>query len=186
MVARLWWKEARLFWPIAAFLVLVAELAQGLAVYYFGNEARTGVLAVMAFGWTCLYAFAVAAASLAGERENGTLLAARRIAREAEARSGERRSRSHWGRRWPWGCLLLRPVSLSRRETWELLGPPERDHGRWASSRLLQVLGWGFFWSAVCSHALTAAVLAVCSMGLTMPLFEIGLNFRLDTRLRSG
>ena len=28
MVARLWWKEARLFWPIAALLVLVAELAQ--------------------------------------------------------------------------------------------------------------------------------------------------------------
>ena len=74
MVARLWWKEARLFWPIAAFLVLVAELTQVLTVYYFGPDARTGVLAVMAFGWTCLYAFAVAAASLAGERENGTLL----------------------------------------------------------------------------------------------------------------
>ena len=37
---------------------------------------------------------------------------------------------------------------------------------------LLQVVGWGLLWSAVCSQALTAAVLAVCSAGLVLPLLD--------------
>ncbi len=178
MVARLWWKEARLFWPIAAFLVLVAELAQVLTVYYFERDARTGLLALMAFGWTCLYAFAVAAASLAGERENGTLW----LLDALPAGRG-----TVWGAKISFALgstlalgLLLFALSAVSTQTWGTLGPLNATVVTGALA-LFQVLGWGFFWSAVCSHALTAAVLAVCSMGLTMPLFEIGLNLRLDT-----
>jgi len=174
MFARLWWKEARLFWPIAALLVLIAQLAQGLTVYYLGTDARTGILAVMAFGWTCLYAFAVAAASLAGEHENGTLL----LLDALPAGRG-----SVWGAKISFalgstvalGLSLLALASLST-ETWEMLRPRSAAVVT-GIAVLLQVLGWGFFWSAICAHALTAAVLAVCSVGLILPLLEIGLNY---------
>lgn len=181
MVARLWWKEARLFWPIAALLVLLAELAQVLTVYCFGHDARTGVLAVMALGWACLYGFAVASASLAGERENGTLW----LLDALPAGRG-----SVWAAKLSFalgstvalGSFLVALSSFST-ESWQLL-PPRNASIILGSLALLQVLGWGFFSSAICGHALTAAVLAVCSMGLTMPLLEIGFDFGPDSDLR--
>ena len=57
MVARLWWKDARQFWPIWVFIAAIALAAQWLALHYFGVKARSGELAVAALGWTCLYAF---------------------------------------------------------------------------------------------------------------------------------
>ena len=117
--------------------------------------------------------FAVAAASLAGERENGTLW----LLDALPAGRG-----SVWGAKISFALgstlalgLLLFALSVVSTETWGLLRPRNATVVAGALV-LLQVLGWGFFWSAVCGHALTAAVLAVCSMGLTMPLFEIGLN----------
>ena len=73
MVARLWWKDARQFWPIWVLLAVVGLAAQWLILHYVGENARNGGLAVVALGWTCLYAFAIAASAFAGERENRTL-----------------------------------------------------------------------------------------------------------------
>jgi hypothetical protein len=73
MLLRLWWKDARQFWPIWAFLILAATGVQGLLLHYDDPEARRGLLAVYALCWTGLYAFAVGAAAFAGERETGTL-----------------------------------------------------------------------------------------------------------------
>ena len=73
MVARLWWKDARQFWPIWALLAVVALAVQGLALHYEYAEARQGGMAVAALFWACLYGFAVAAAAFAGERETRTL-----------------------------------------------------------------------------------------------------------------
>ena len=74
MYMRLWWKEARQFWPIWAFLVLAATVTQGVAVYFWGPGARSGgTLAAFAQCWTILYALAVGAAMFASERETGTL-----------------------------------------------------------------------------------------------------------------
>ena len=73
MLARLWWKDARQFWPIWVLLAVIGLAAQWLILQYVGEKARNGELAVAALGWTCLYAFAVAAAAFAGERENRTL-----------------------------------------------------------------------------------------------------------------
>ena len=73
MFARLWWKEFRLFWPVWAFLVVLALVAQPAAIWFFGREAQGGALALMAVGWSFLYAAAVASAAFAGEREQKTL-----------------------------------------------------------------------------------------------------------------
>ena len=132
----------------------------------------------MAFGWTCLYAFAVAAASLAGERENGTLW----LLDALPAGRG-----SVWGAKISFALGSTRGAGVVARCPVVSLDGNVGDAPAVGTRRsitgalvLLQVLGWGFFWSAICGHALTAAVLAVCSMGLTMPLFEIGLNYRLE------
>ena len=73
MYMRLWWKDARQFWPIWAFLVLAAGVTQLLMNAFAGVAERGNLLVPMAMGWTCLYAFAVGAAAFAGERETGTL-----------------------------------------------------------------------------------------------------------------
>ena len=63
----------RQFWPIWALMAFVGLAAQWVAIRYYRDDSRTGGLAFMALGWTCLYAFAVAAAAFAGERETRTL-----------------------------------------------------------------------------------------------------------------
>ena len=73
MVARLWWKDARQFWPIWALVAVAAWRCSGLRCTMSATSARQGGMAVMALGWTCLYGFAVAAAAFAGERETRTL-----------------------------------------------------------------------------------------------------------------
>src|SRR5262249_933654 len=73
MYMRLWWKDARQFWPVWVFLVLAASVTQAVVLHYGGPEARQGAFPLVALGWTCLYAFAVGAAAFAGGRENGPL-----------------------------------------------------------------------------------------------------------------
>ncbi len=74
MYLRLWWKDARQFWPIWTFLILAAAGTQGLVLHYAELGSRDGrILVVLALSWASLYAFAVGAAAFAGERENDTL-----------------------------------------------------------------------------------------------------------------
>ena len=44
MYARLWWKDARQFWPIWVFLALAAAAVQGLLLYFLGQDVRQGWL----------------------------------------------------------------------------------------------------------------------------------------------
>ena len=73
MYMRLWWKEARQFWPIWIFLTLGAAAGEWIALKYYSPVARQGVLGYMALIWTGVYAVAVGAAAFAAERETGTL-----------------------------------------------------------------------------------------------------------------
>ena len=73
MYARLWWKDARQFWPIWVFLAFAAAVVQGLLLYYLGQDVRQGALGLSASICASLYAFATGAAAFAGERETGTL-----------------------------------------------------------------------------------------------------------------
>src|SRR4051794_896638 len=72
MYARLWWKEARTFWPIWLVLGVVALGLQGLVFWFDPSEARTGILIPQGLAWSVLYAFAVGSAAFAGEREANT------------------------------------------------------------------------------------------------------------------
>ena len=54
MLIRLWWKEARQFWPIWAFLALTALVVQWVVLYSLGRDAQTGVLGLFALGWAAL------------------------------------------------------------------------------------------------------------------------------------
>jgi ABC-type transport system involved in multi-copper enzyme maturation permease subunit len=180
MVARLWWKEARLFWPIWALLAVLALAAQGLTLHFLGQQARSGGLLVLALGWTILYAFAVAAAAFAGEREHRTLLLLDSLPVQ------------RW-RLWiakasfalvstlALGILLVGSAALTT-DIWRARWPPITPG--WGAfpgfSVLVAVLGWGLFWSSVTSNALVAAALAICSALLVVPAIATAINPNAD------
>ena len=174
MVARLWWKEARMFWPIWVFLIIVAVAIQILVLHYQREEAKAGALAFLALGWTCFYAFAVTAASFAGERENRTLdlLDALPIERW---RLWTAKSSFALLTTLALGLVLL---GLAAAGSTKLdFGPRGVPWGIFAGVVIvLEVLGWGLFWSALLSNALAAAAVAVCSAGLSVPIVDSGLN----------
>ena len=61
MVLRLWWKEARVFWPLWVALGLAAALVQWCLLWFKVDQARIGLLIALGPGWALLYAFAVGA-----------------------------------------------------------------------------------------------------------------------------
>ena len=73
MLARLWWKEFRVFYPVWLALLLAAGLLQVLFVTIYREAIPPGTLIVAALSWAGLYAFASGAAAFAGERESKTL-----------------------------------------------------------------------------------------------------------------
>ena len=180
MVARLWWKDARQFWPIWVLLAVVGLAAQWLILHYVGENARNGGLAVVALGWTCLYAFAIAASAFAGERENRTL-------HLLDALPVDR-----W---WIWtgkvsfaivstfalGILLFLVAALAT-DIWDRFTP---WWGLFSGAAILfVVLGCGLFWSAVMSNALLAAVLAVFTALLLVPALDGEMNLQLGREAR--
>jgi hypothetical protein len=72
MFRRLWWKEARVFWPLWVALGCSAGLVQWFVLWMNQEQARSGLLIVLGPSWAILYAFAVGAAVFAGEREANT------------------------------------------------------------------------------------------------------------------
>ena len=74
MYARLWWKDARQFWPIWVFLAIRRGGRAG-AIAVLPGSGRTARCARIISASICasLYAFATGAAAFAGERETGTL-----------------------------------------------------------------------------------------------------------------
>jgi ABC-type transport system involved in multi-copper enzyme maturation permease subunit len=68
----LWWKEARVFWPLWLALGLAAALVQWLLLWFKVDQARVGLLIVLGPSWAILYAFAVGAGVFSAEREANT------------------------------------------------------------------------------------------------------------------
>src|SRR5262245_41632889 len=171
MLSRLWWKEVRQFWPIWVFLTLAAVVTQVLVLYYFGKDARTGILVVFAMGWTCLYAFAVAAAAFSGEREARTLslLDTLPVTRWKV-----------WVAKWSFALLTtiglglgLLSIAWLGTQRWEI-GPTSFGWAVFAGLVILvEVVGWGLFWSALLKSALAAAVLAICTTMLAIPVLDV-------------
>jgi hypothetical protein len=176
MYMRLWWKDARQFWPIWVFLALAATVTQGLLVHYGGPDVqRGGILGVIALCWTTLYAFAVGAAAFAAECETGTLqfldiLPASRPVVWAGKFSFALVSTLALA-----GILLL--IAAFGSEQWGMeWGFRGLVNALPMAGFLLQALALGLFCSAMMGNALLAAVAAI---GLTT-LSWFGLLTRLD------
>jgi hypothetical protein len=160
MIARLWWKDARQFWPIWGFLLAAAAGVQWVVLRYGGPEVRSGLLPVLAVGWACLYALAVGASAFAGEREGGTLalLDALPVARWVL-----------WEGKVSFALVSTLGLALALVGV-AALGTERWDAGRYgdapeaalvASALLLEALGWGLLWSARSGSALNAAVWSI-------------------------
>jgi hypothetical protein len=161
MYLRLWWKDARQFWPIWAFLVLAAGATQLLLNAFLGPPDRGNTRLVMAMGWACLYAFAVGAAAFAGERETGTLRlldllpAPRRVVWMGKVSFAIVSTTGL-------AAVLMAVVVINA------LAHPDAPAGitdgaalMMAGALIFQAMAWGLLCSAILSSALLAAVLAI-------------------------
>jgi len=175
MLARLWWKEARLFVPVWVFLVLTAAVCQWVALRYAGDDVRTGVLPAMAVGWSCLYAFAVGSAAFAGERETRTLTFLDTLP---------------VGRGLLWGgkvtfalgstlalAVVLVAVASVNSDRWWVSEAGVAAVGLGAAALVFEVMGWALLCSSFSATALTAAVLAVVLTFLVSPLMRMQGDF---------
>ena len=172
MLARLWWKEFRLFWPVWLCISLFALVGQWLALWFFGNEARTGVLMLVALGWAFLYATAVSSAAFAGEREQRTL---RFLDTLPVPRGFLWQSKASFAlvSTLVFGLLLLLIGVVST--DFEAKQAYFNPAGSWSNFfsclvLLIEVLGWGLFWSAIMGNPLSASAMTVASVGVVVPL----------------
>jgi hypothetical protein len=172
MFARLLWKDARLFWPVWVFLALAAAAVQWGAVRYYPREVGNGGLALMAAGWTALYALAVAAAAFAGEKETGTL----RLLDTMPVG----RARLWWGKAVfalaTTAALGAALVALSTLGTtrWQtgIAGPGAT--AATAGVLLFEVVGWGLLCSALAGNALSAATAAIFCCTFSLLFVRVG------------
>jgi ABC-2 family transporter protein len=166
MYARLWWKDARQFWPIWVFLALAAAVLQGLFLHYLGQSARQGMLGLSALICASLYAFATASAAFAGEREAGTLRLLDNLPADRRVVWMSKFSFS-FATTLALALILLGMAALST-DKWKPQGLVSFWEVLNFDMILLLALGWGLFWSAILKNALTAAVMAICSTGVSL------------------
>ena len=167
MVARLWWKDARQFWPIWALLAAVALGRAGARAPLWlrrgpaGRDGRGGAL------WACLYGFAVAAAAFAGERENRTLglLDALPVERW---RLWLAKSSFALASTLALGLVLFAAASLVT-DRWQIVTPGARPADGRIGAPDVAVLGTALVGGHQQRDSL-AAVLAICSAVLILPV----------------
>ncbi len=177
MLARLWWKDARQFWPIWLIVAGSAAACQWFLLAFGGQDVRQGWLIVAAVGWSLLYGFAVSAAAFAGERENNTLAfldmipVGRRVLWSGKASFALVSTMvlalvlAAMGWRWSDRLMSTDVLNAPTGLTLALVALS-------AALILIEVLGWGLFWSAVSGNAMVAAVLAMVCLGLGVSLTE--------------
>ena len=164
MLARLWWKEYRVFGPVLLTLVLFAAGFDLLLVSARGEAIDSGTLMTIALVWAGLYAFAVGAAAFAGERESNTLgfLDALPVAR-----------RTLWLGKTTFALAstfglsaILAGLAALGAETLPTPGPSRLGSVFATLGPLLfEAVAWGLFWSAMSRNPLLAGAMAVVSVG---------------------
>ncbi len=172
MYARLWWKEARQFWPIWVFLIAAALVIQWLLLHFAGDDSRQGILGSCALVYASLYALAVGAAAFAGERETGTLTLLDTLPVDRGV---------VWAGKASFAlvtsvalAVLLFAMAAMSTERWD----PQNLNAilLFFGPFVLVALGCGLFWSAVLNNVLTAAVVATCSAGLGLTFLSAMVN----------
>jgi hypothetical protein len=175
VVKRLWWKEARVFWPLWVALGLVAALVQWFLLWFELTEARAGLLIVLGPAWAMLYAFAVGAGIFAAETEANTqvFLDALPVGRKML-----------WTNKVLFALATTLGVALYMTALGALgttgydakaypLGALVLGHG----VTLLEALAWSLLWSLVLGSALHAAVLGLLTVGVLSTLLTGGINW---------
>jgi ABC-2 family transporter protein len=178
MYARLWWKDARQFWPIWLVVFVAAAVTQGLMLILAGREVRQGALFAPALLWAGLYALAAGAAAFAAERETGTL-------RLLDILSADRRV--VWAGKTSFaivstlglGAILLL-MAAAGTKGWDSPNPLTPLSAFVVCIFVLLALGWGLFWSSILKSALAAALAAMCCTGLLLGYFLQYRNFNLS------
>ena len=166
MYARLWWKDARQFWPIWLVLIVAAAFTQWMILTFVGRPARFGWLGISALLWASLYALAAGAAAFAGERETGTLkLLDHFPADRSVVWAGKVSFALVTSLVLTFLFLLMAAVSTER---WD----PQNSLTPFDAACLCMIvpvsLGWGLCWSSITKTALGAALAALACIGLTL------------------
>ena len=125
-----------------------------------------GALGCLALICASLYAFATGAAAFAGEREAGTLRLLDMIPLDR---------RVVWASKVSFSLvttlaltLLLLAMAALSSDQWRPQGSLSVWEALGFGMIVLLALGWGLFWSAILSTALTAAVIAICCTGVSL------------------
>ncbi len=170
MYARLWWKDARQFWPIWLLVFLAAGVTQSLLLIFVGRQVQGGALFFPALFWSGLYALAAGAAAFAAERETGTL-------RLLDILPADRRL--VWAGKVSFAIVstvgltaLLLLMAAAGTRMWNLEIGLTRLSAAIACMFVLLALGWGLFWSSIVKSSLTAALAAMCCTGLLVGYYS--------------
>lgn|GEM_PF-3536588 len=163
MLARLCWKEFRMFWPLWLLVGGCAVGFQWLLLETVREDVRTGMLSAIAFGWVALYACAVGAAAFAGERENGTFLWLDTIPMSRG---------TVWTGKIVFGLATTLALALVL-IVCAAVGTETRDKIHYPMGLIFASVGvvvfeafaWSLFWSALLNNVLMAAVLSLFSIG---------------------
>jgi hypothetical protein len=178
MYARLWWKDARQFWPIWLVVFAAAAVTQALVLTFVGGEARHGALFAPALLWAGLYALAAGAAAFAAERETGSL-------RLLDIFSADRRV--VWAGKTSFAIVstmaltaILLIMAAASTERWNLATSIRPLEAFIVGIFVLLALGWGLFWSSIFKSALAAALVAMCCTGLLLGYYIQNQRFILN------
>ena len=171
MYARLWWKEARTFWPIWVALGVIAAGVQWFLLWAGYHEARIGLLVALGLSWSIVYAFAVGAGVFAAERESNTQVFLDTL---PVGRSMLWTSKVSFALATTFG-LTLALTGLGA------LGTTARDPSEYPMEMFVQGIGvllveavaWSLLWSVVLGSALQAAVLGMATVGLLNAVFSL-------------
>ena len=174
MYARLWWKDARQFWPIWLVLIVAAAFTQWMILAFIGRPARSAGSGSSALCWASLYALTAGAAAFAGERETGTLKLLDHLPADRSV---------VWAGKVSFALvtslvltllfLLMAAVSTERWNAQNSLTPFDAV----CLCMIVPVsLGWGLFWSSILKTALGASLAALASIGATLIFVARGIN----------
>ncbi len=162
MFLRLWWKDARQFWPMWAFLAALVALYQYIIVYYHLDRANETVFLPLALFWAGVYALAAGSAAFAGERETRTLGFLDAIPVPRRVLWNSKASFAFVSTLGVAIVLAILAESATTRESNQGIGTWEAIVA--FTPIVVESLCWGLFWSSFLPNALFAASLSIACL----------------------
>jgi hypothetical protein len=162
MFLRLWWKDARQFWPMWAFLAALVAFYQYIIVYYHHDRATETVFLPLALFWSGVYALAAGSAAFAGERETRTLGFLDAIPVPRRVLWNSKASFAFVSTLGVAIVLAILAESATTRGSHQGIGTWEAIVA--FTPIVVESLCWGLFWSSFLPNALFAASLSIACL----------------------